>query len=81
MKIIEINDAIRQVSIEDMDLESSVMYWITANPRELQCYNDKFGFHSLTIGECLDEKQNAKLEFYYSYDFIVLNVMRLIKPR
>lgn len=75
MKTIEINNEIKEIEIEDMKLDSQFMYWIIMNPTELHDYNDIFNFHSLTIRECFDEKQNAKLEYYDDYDFLVLNVM------
>jgi len=75
MKVIEINNEIKEIKIEDMQLDSKFMYWIILNPEELKNHNNIFNFHSLTIHECFDEKQNAKLDYYDDYDFLVLNVI------
>lgn len=75
MKIICVNDKIEQVYIDKLDLKKDMTYWISMAPEELCNNNDIFNFHNLTIHECLDEKQNAKLEFYDDYDFIVLNII------
>jgi magnesium transporter len=75
MNIICINDVIEKVEDNRLDMNSDSMYWITVSPEELDQNNDLFQFHALTIHECFDEKQNAKLEFYDNYDFIVLNII------
>lgn len=75
MKVIEINNEIKEIKIEDMQLGSKFMYWIILNPEELKINNNIFNFHSLTIQECFNEKQNAKLDYYDNYDFLVLNVI------
>lgn len=75
MKVIQINDEIIHTGIENVDLESKDMYWVTANPEELESNKDVFGFHSLTIHECFDNKQNARIEFYDTYNFMVLNII------
>lgn len=77
MKIFEINDEIREIGIEKMDLKSKYMYWLIMNPDELEKYNGIFNFHSLTISECMDKKQNPKLDFFDDYDFLVLNMIEL----
>lgn len=75
MKIICVDDKIEQIYIDKLDLKKDMTYWISMAPEEL-CNNNKiFNFHNLTIHECLDEKQNAKLEFYDDYDFLVLNII------
>lgn len=77
MKVIEINDEIREIGIEKMDLGSKYVYWLIMSPDELEKYNDTFNFHPLTISECLDNKQNPKLDFFDDYDFLVLNIIEL----
>lgn len=77
MKVFEINDEIREIEIEKMDLASKYMYWLIMNPDELKEYNNIFNFHSLTISECMDKKQNPKLDFFDDYDFFVLNIVEL----
>lgn len=75
MKVIEINDEIKEIGIEDIDLKSKFMYWITLTPDELEANNHIFNFHSLAIHECFDLKQNARLEFFDDYDFMVINMI------
>lgn len=75
MKIIEINDEIKQVNINTLNLDSRYMYWITMSPEELQENNDLFSFNHTDIEECFNGRQNPRLEFYDDYDFIVLNVI------
>lgn len=75
MKVIEISHDISQIDIEDINLDSDYMYWITASPEEVEEYNDIFNFHSITMHECFDSKQNARLEFFDNYDFLVLNMI------
>lgn len=75
MKVIEINDEIREIDIREINFDSNYMYWITLNPDELEEHNNIFKFHSLTINECFSNRQNAKLEFYDNYDFLVLNIL------
>jgi magnesium transporter len=77
MKVIEINDEIRESTGEDIDLGSEKTYWITANPEELKSCNDIFNFHWMALKECLDGKQNARLDFFDDYDFLVLNIIEL----
>lgn len=75
MKIICVDDKIEQIYIDKLDLKKDMTYWISMAPEELCNNNEIFNFHNLTIHECLDEKQNAKLEFYDDYDFLVLNII------
>lgn len=74
MKFIEIDDEIKKIHIDDIKLDSKLMYWITANPEELRENNRLFNFHSIIIKECIEGRQNTKLEFYDNYDFMVLNI-------
>lgn len=75
MRVIEIDNEIRHIDIEDIDLNSKSMYWVTASPEEIKNSNNTFNFHSLTINECFDVKQNARLEFFDNYNFLVLNII------
>lgn len=74
MKIIEINDEIKEIHIDEIKLDSKFLYWITASPEELRENNRMFNFHSIIIRECIEGRQNTKLEFYDNYDFLVLNI-------
>ncbi|KPU44187.1 magnesium transport protein CorA [Oxobacter pfennigii] len=76
MKVIEINNEINHIKAEEINLSGECMYWVIANPEELKDCNDIFKFHSLTIYECFDSKQNARLEFFDSYDFLVMNIVQ-----
>jgi Mg2+ and Co2+ transporters len=77
MKVLEINDEIREVDIRDVNLNSKFMYWLTMSCEELKANNDIFNFNSLSIYECSDQKQNPKLDFFDDYDFFVLNSIEL----
>lgn len=67
-------------SLEDMDAEHIEWCWVDffhPSKEEVQQLTHFFHFHPLSIEDCLDDlKQRAKIDYYDTYQFIIIHSIR-----
>jgi len=69
------NNDLVETTFEDIKKDCGAKYWIMATPEELCENNGFFRFHNSTVEECLNTKQNTRLEVYDEFSFGVINIM------
>jgi magnesium transporter len=76
MRIYSIGDEIKETDIREITFNDNNYYWFDLNPEELDDLNyEYFDFEYSSIEECANMSQVAKVDFFDSYTFIVLNAL------
>lgn len=77
MKIYAIDSEINEIDIADVNFSEECFYWFDINPDEADKLNDRFfNFEYTSIEECKSLSQQAKVDFYDDYTFLVLNSLK-----
>ncbi len=76
MEIYEIQrDGIIGSKLEKFLKNKDLKYWFMVTAEELIGIKDHFSFNNSTINECMDYKQQGRLEVYDNYSFGVVNII------
>lgn len=69
------NSSVSEAAFSDVAKEDGSKYCIIMTPEELSENNGFFKFHNSTVEECINQKQNPRLEVYDEFSFGVINIM------
>ena len=73
----------RAADISELRLEEQNILWADVSDptsQDFQALAEEFGFHPLSIEDCMNEHQRPKVEEYSGYYFIVLYEAELVGP-
>ena len=77
MKIYSIDSDINEVDLANVNFSDECFYWFDLNPDEVEKLNSQyFNFEYTSIEECKSLSQQAKVDFYDDYTFLVLNSLK-----